>query len=220
MMRTPLRLRILSAATLIAAACSTTTMVQTWTAPGFSKTTVKKILVLGVTPNPLLRRLYEDSFAVELEKLGYKAVSGYLWAPDATNLDKDAIIARMKAENVTNVIVTRIIGKKELVTYSAPTVSVGVGYGGYGGYGGFGPAYYGSWSTYYSTSYAAVSDPGYMTVNDVVTLQTNFYDASREPDALVWSGESDTTLDQTRSGKQVPGVINAVVYQMRASRVL
>jgi len=219
MMRTTKHLRFLAAAALVvAAACSTTKMLQTWTAPGFSKTTVKKILVLGVTPNPLLRRLYEDSFAVELEKLGYQAVSGYLWAPDATSLDKDAIIARMKAENVTNVIVTRIIGKRELVTYTAPTVMVG--YGGYGGYGGFGPAYYGSWSTYYTAGYAAVMDPGYMTVNDVVTLQTNFYDASREPDALVWSGESDTTLDQTRSGKQVPGVISTVVYQMRASRVL
>lgn len=218
-MRTLPCARILVAAALAAmAACSTTKMVGSWTAPGYNKKSVKKILVLGISPNPLLRRLYEDSFAVELEKLGYQAVSGYLWAPDATSLDKDAIIARMKAESVTNVIVTRVISKREVVTYTAPTVMVGVG--GYGGYGGFGPAYYGSWSTYYTTGYAAVMDPGYMTANDVVTLQTNFYDASREPDALVWSGESDTTLDQTRSGKQVPGVISAVVYQMRASRVL
>ena len=216
MMRIPIRPLILAAAAVAVAACSSTKMVHSWTAPGFTKATVKKVLVLGVSPNPLLRRLYEDAFAVELEKLGYKAVSGYLWAPDATNLDKDAIIARIKAENVTNVIVTRIVSTKEVATYHAPTVTVGVGYG----YGGYGPAYYGSWSSYYSTGYAAVMDPGYTTVNDVVTLETNFYDAAREKDALVWSGESETWLDQTRSGKKVDGVISAIVYRMRASRVL
>lgn len=218
MMRTSTRHLILAATALVVVtSCSSTKMVRSWTAPGFTKATVKKVLVLGVSANPLLRRLYEDSFAVELEKLGYKAVSGYLWAPDATSLDKDAIIARIKAENVTNVIVTRIVSTKEVATYHAPTVTVGVGYGGYGGYG---PAYYGSWSTYYSTGYAAVMDPGYTTVNDVVTLETNFYDAARESDALVWSGESETWLDQTRSGKKVDGVISAIVYRMRSSRVL
>lgn len=217
-MRAQLRPLVVAASSVgLVAACSSTKMVHSWTAPGFSKQTVKNVLVLGVSPNPLLRRLYEDAFAVQLEKLGYQAVSGYLWAPDATNLDKDAIIARIKAENVTNVIVTRIISKREVVSYTAPTVTVGVGYGGYGGYG---PAYYGSWGSYYSTGYAAVMDPGYTTVNDVVTLETNFYDASKEKDALVWSGQSDTWLDQTRSGQKVDGVISAIVYQMRASRVL
>jgi len=218
MMRIQLRPLVLAATALVlVAACASTKMVNSWTSPGFSKQTVKKVLVLGISPNVLLRRLYEDSFAVELEKLGYKAVSGYLWAPDATNLDKDAIIARMKAENVTNVLVTRIISTKEVVTYSPPTVSVGVGYGGYGGYG---PAYYGSWSSYYSTGYAAVSSPGYTTVNDVVTLETNFYDASKEKDALVWSGASETWTDKSQSGKKIDGIISAITYRMRSSRVL
>jgi hypothetical protein len=203
-----------SAAMVLLSACASTKMVHSWTAPGFSKTTVKKVLVLGVSPNQLLRRLYEDSFAVELEKLGYQAVSGYLWAPDATNLDKDAIIARIRAENVTNVLVTRVVSTKEVATYHAPTVAVGVGYGGYG------PGYYGSWSTYYATGYATVLDPGYTTVNDVVTLETNFYDASKEQDALVWSGESQTWTDQARSGSKVNSVISAIVYRMRSSRVL
>jgi hypothetical protein len=201
---------------LLVASCASTKMTKSWVAPGYSKKSVKKVLVLGVSGNQLLRRLYEDSFAVELEKLGYQAVSGYLWAPDATNLDKDAIIARMKTENVTNVIVTRVISLKEVVSYDGPTVAVGVGVG----YGGFGPAYYGSWSTYYATGYAAIADPEYSTVNDVVGLETNFYDASRVPDALVWSGTSQTWTDQSRSGKKIGGIISAIIYRMRASRVL
>ena len=210
-------LAVAATALVLVASCASTNVTKSWTAPGFNKKSVKKVLVLGVSGNQLLRRLFEDTFAVELEKLGYQAVSGYLWAPDATNLDKDAIIARMKAENVTNVIVTRLVSLNEVVSYSGPTVAVGVGYGGYGGYG---PAYYGSWSTYYATGYTAVVDPAYSTVNDVVTLETNLYDASREPDALVWSGTSETWTDQSRSGKKIGSGISAIVYRMRASRVL
>jgi len=217
-MRTRL-LSLLSAAAALAlvVGCSATQMTKTWTSPGFNKKTVKKILVLGIAQDDLIRRIYEDTFAVDLEKLGYKAISGYLWVPDALHLDKDAVIARIKAEGVTNVVVTRIVSTKEVATYTGPTVAVGVGYG---GYGGFGPAYYGSWSTYYSTGYATVMDPAYTTINDVVTLETNFYDASKTENALVWSGESATWTDTSRSGKKIAGLVSAIVYQMRASRVL
>jgi hypothetical protein len=204
------------AVTILVAACAVTKMVHSWNAPGFSRETVKKVLVLGISPNTALRRTFEDSFSVELEKLRYQAVSGYLWIPDATNLDRDAILARIKAEHVTHVLVTRVLDTKEVVTYSAPT-TVAVGYGGYGGYG---PGYYGSWSSYYTVGYGAVMSPGYTTVNDVVTLETNFYDASKEKDALVYSGQSETWTDQAQSGSKIDSVISAVVYAMRQKRVL
>jgi len=199
--------------TILVASCAATKMVHSWSAPGFNKESVKKVLVLGVSPNTALRRTYEDTFSVQLEKQGYQAVSGYLWIPDATNLDRDAIFARIRAEHVTHVLVTRLVKTKEVATYHAPT-TVSVGYGGYG------PGYYGSWSSYYTVGYGAVMDPGYTTVNDVVTLETNFYDASKEKDALVWSGESETWTDQAQSGSKINSVISAIVYQMRAKRVL
>jgi hypothetical protein len=207
------RVAVAVAAPILVAACASTKMVHSWSAPGFNKETVKKVLVLGISPNAALRRTFEDSFSVKLENLGYQAVSGYLWIPDATNLDRDAIIARIKAEHVTHVLVTRVLDTKEVVTYHPPT-TVAVGYGGYG------PGYYGSWSTYYTVGYGAVMDPGYTTVNDVVTLETNLYDASREKDALVYSGQSDTWTDQAQSGSKIDSVISAVVYTMRAKHVL
>jgi hypothetical protein len=62
--------------------------------------------------------------------------------------------------------------------------------------------------------------PGYTTVNDVVTLETNFYDAAKEKDALVYSGQSETWTDQAQSGSKIDSVISAVVYAMRQKRVL
>lgn len=215
-MRAHLRPLVLATIALTSvASCASTKTAKSFVAPGFSKTTVKKVLVLGVSGNPLLRRFYEDAFAVELEKRGYEAVSGYLWAPDATPLDKDALLARMKAAHVTNVLVTRVISKKDVVTSGASALAAGQE-----GYGGYGPASYGSWSTYYAAGYATASDPGYSTVNDIVTFETNFYDAAKEPDTLVWSGASSTWKDQPRSTKKLDGIISAIVHRMRAARVL
>lgn len=212
-MRTPVRrLGVLLVSALAAASCSSTSIVHSWAAPGVTKTSVKKVLVFGISPNPALRRTYEDTFAARLEKLGYQTVSGYLWAPDATNIDKDAIVAKIRAQNVTHVLVTRIVRAKDVETYHPPA-TVGVSYG-------YGPSYYGSWSSYYGVGYAAMVEPGYTTVDTVVTLETNFYDASKDKDALVWSGESATWTDQAQTGNKIDSVVSALVYEMRAKGVI
>jgi hypothetical protein len=200
-----------TAAMLLAASCASTKIVHSWTLPNFDKTAVKKVLVFGISPNPSIRRTYEDTFSVELEKLGYQAVSGYLWAPDAANLDRDAILAKIRSEHVTHVLVTRLVNSKDVETYHPPS-TMGVGYAG--------PGYYGSWGSYYSVGYTTAMSPGYTTVNTVVTLETNFYDASKEKDALVWSGQSDTWTDQSQSGSKIDSVISALVYEMREKKVL
>jgi hypothetical protein len=206
------RMALAGAAAILVAACAATKVVHSWSTPDFDKANVKKVLVLGISPNTALRRTFEDSFSVKLENLGYQAVSGYLWAPDATKLDRDAIMAKIREEHVTHVLVTRVLDTKEVVTYHPPT-TVAVGYGGY-------PGYYGSWSSYYTVGYGVVMDPGYTTVNDVVTLETNFYDASKEKDALVYTGQSDTWTDQAQSGSKIDSVISAVVTEMRRKSVL
>ena len=208
------RVAAVATAALGLLACSATTMVTSWKAPGASKATVKKVLVLGVSKTDGLRRTYEDDFAAELNKLGYLAVASYNWAPDASKIDEGALAARIKAEGVTNVLVTRLVGKKEVTTITAPTYA-GVGYAGYG------PRYYGGWGSYYSVGYSTVVSPGYVYTNDVVTLETNFYDAAKEQDALLWTGQTETTLSQSdAAGSKIASVIQAVVYNMRAKGVL
>ena len=207
--------RVAAVATAVAGllACSATTMVTSWKAPGASKVTVKKVLVLGVSKTDGLRRTYEDDFAAELNKLGYLAVASYNWAPDASKIDEGALAARIKAEGVTNVLVTRLVGTKEVTTITAPTYAVG--------YAPYGPGYYGGWGSYYSHGYTTMVSPGYAYTNDVVTLETNFYDAAKEQDALLWTGQTETTLSQSdAAGSKIASVIQAVVYNMRAKGVL
>jgi hypothetical protein len=198
---------------LTVAACSVkTTMVTSWSAPG-ATANVKKVLVLGISQDTSIRRAFEDDFAAKLRSRGYQAVAGYTWVPDASKFDQVALSGRIKAEGVTHVLVTRLVGKKT-VTTETPAMVTTVGYAPYG------PGYYGSWGTYYSVGYGTVVTPGYTTVNDVVTLETNFYDATKDKDALVWSGQSETWMDQGSSQSRIDSVIGAVVWEMRSKGLI
>lgn len=205
---------LLAATAVLTASCSAKTqMVTTWSAPGASKDTVKKVLVLGIAKDASIRRTYEDSFAEKLKGLGYDAIPGYTWEPDASKLDRDAIAARIKSENVSHVLVTRLVGTKKVETVTPATVTT-VGYAPYG------PGYYGGWGSYWSVGYSTVVSPGYTTINDVVTLETNFYDTSKDKDALVYSGQSETWLDQSGASSIIKDVIGKVVYSMRSKQVI
>lgn len=207
---------VLAAAAFLMLACTARTkMVTSWSAPGWNKASVKSVLVLGIAKDQGIRRTYEDDFSAKLGSLGYYAIPGYKWVPDAAQFDQEALVKRIKAEGITNVLVTRLVGTKTVTTEVPPTVVSGVGYAPYG------PAYYGGWGSYYTVGYGAVVSPGYTTVNDVVTLETNFYDATKDKDALVWSGQSQTTMSQEEAvGSKIDGVIGAVVYEMRAKGVI
>jgi hypothetical protein len=214
--RTSVRLAVAAVLAAAALACTTRTEVVTsWAAPGANKATVKKVLVLGISKDNGIRRTYEDGFALKLGEMGYHAIPGYRWVPDAAQFNRDEVAARVKAEGVTHVLITRLVGTKTVTTETAPTVVAGYGYAPYG------PGWYGSWGTYYAGGYGAVVSPGYTTVNDVVTLETNFYDASKEADNLVWTGQSETWIDQSGpSQKKVGSVIGALVYEMKAKKVI
>jgi len=219
MMSRSVRAAVAVAAAGVMLACAAKTqMVTSWAAPGANKQSVKRVLVLGISQDDSIRRTFEDDFVGKFLSLGYYAIPGYKWVPDASKFDKDALAARIKQEGITNVLVTRLVGKQTVVTSTGPTVVAG-----YGGYAPYGPGWYGGWGSYYSMGYsAAVVSPGYTTTNDVVTLETNFYDAAKETEALIWSGQSQTTIDPTAGDRQsrIASVINAVVYEMRAKSII
>jgi len=201
-------------AALAIAGCSTSTsMLHTWAAPDFQKTSIKKLLVMGIAKDGATRRTFEDAFVARLKELGYEAVPGYLWAPDATTINRDAVAEKIRSEHVTHVIVTRVASVRDVQSYVPGTVYAPGAYA-------YGPAYYGGWYSYYSYGYTAVVTPGYTVTNQVVTLETNLYYMSRpENDAIVWSGTSETWRGESPTSN-VNSVITTLVYNMRNKNIL
>lgn len=194
----------------LAACAPKVKILESWAAPDVQKSSVKKILVLGLAPDSGMRRLFERTFVEDLAKHGYEGIPGHLWVPDPSQADKEALKERVRQEGVTHVLVARVTNRTRVETYHPPTVTtVGVS--------PYGPGWYGSWGSYYSVGYSYVSSPGYVSTSDVVNLETNFYDAAK--DALVWSGLSETWV-QGSGVENIPPVIDALVYEMRAKKVL
>lgn len=195
---------------LLAAACAPSTKIlKSWVDPSLPPGTLKKVLVLGVARNSTLRRSYEDAFVAALKDRGVEGVPSYEWAPDVSTIDRDAIAARVREEGVTQVLVTRVVNRQKVETYQPPTVStVGVS--------PYGPGWYGGWYPYYSVGFSYVSSPGYVTVHDVVSLETNLYDSASEK--LIWSGLSETWVETTPD-RNIQPVIGTLIYRMRADRI-
>jgi hypothetical protein len=195
------------------ACASSTKMLHSSTTPDFRPGTVKKVFVVGVAQYDSLRRLYEDSFVIDLKRDKYEGEASYkrIPDPDPKKIDKDAVAAALVKDGFTHVLVTRVVNVEDRDTYVPPsTMSVGVGYGGY-------PGYYGGWYPYMSMSYGYVTSPGYVTVDRVVSLETNLYDLGTQK--MVWTGMTETWLESTPE-KNIPKVIYAVLWDLRAKKVI
>lgn len=163
-----------------AASCTPATQLkEVWKEPSYAPKQSRKVLVIGLAENERNRNIFEEAMEKQLAahhvecKLGSKTLP-----PDPKSVDQDALKQQVKATGADLVLVTRVIGvDKETQyvpgsTYYAPA-----------------PGYYGFYGYYYS-SYATVSDPGYLREYQIVKVETNVYDVATEK--LVWSGVSHT----------------------------
>jgi len=180
------------------ASCSSTKLLSTWTEPSAQGKKLGKVLVVGVAQNATTRRQYEDSFVRELASKKIAAIASYQHLPDAATLSKEAADPIIASENITQVLVTRVVDTKTVTSYVPPTTTV------VGGYPGYYPGYYGSWSGYYGYGYSSVTSPGYTYDTTYVNLESNIYEVASGK--LIWSGLTETAI-----GSSVDGEISAFI---------
>ncbi len=194
---------------LVGWSTASTKMVHSWTAPEFQAGSVKKIFLVGVTPDQEIRQLYEDVFAVEINRRHVQAGTSYGLLLNIDKVDKDAVAASLRKDGYTHVLVSRVVSIQDQETYHPPT-TVGVGYAGY-------PGWYGGWYPYMSMSYGYVTSPGYTTVNRAVSLETNVYDLGSEK--MIYSGMSRTWTSDSRI-TDMQKAIRAMASDLDRKRVL
>jgi hypothetical protein len=168
------------------ASCSSTTMVSHWRDPSYTGGKLQKVLVIGVAPNAARRRQFEDSFVSVLGRSKVQALPSYQQFPEASAITQEDVESYARAQNVTQILVARVVDKQTVQEYVPPSVST---------YGGGYPGYYGGWYPYYSMSYTTVSSPGYTYDRIFVTVETNVYDVGTAK--MIWNGMSNTELGST-----------------------
>jgi hypothetical protein len=187
---------------VVASGCASTQIVNAWQDPKFAGPPLKQIMIIGVTKQAGIRRTFEDEFVRALDAEGVKGVASYLFIPEDGEVPKDRLAQAVTEAGVEGVIITRLI-KVEVQTqvYAAPYVY---------------PPYFGFYG-YYSSAWVGYYDPPQVYSYDVVTSETNLFDAASG--TLIWSGTTQT-VSPTNIKKDARDFANVIIKALAAKHII
>ena len=152
--------------------CASLKVVETWHKPAVP--THNKIMILGITGDESIRKLFENIIVDELRHRMVSAVASHTILPDLDKTDRAGVVAAVHAAGCDAVLTTRVLAKGD------GTVSQQQASGDAPGY-----VYGASPLTTYGSFLKA-------------TLQANLYDAKTEE--IIWSA-TFKTFDADRPAK-------------------
>lgn len=186
--------------TLFMGGCATTSLTSSWKDPAYSGQP-RKVLVIGVSRKPVIKRMFEDEYVRQLKERRMPAVAGYTVMPDAKQNDHTVIAAKMKEQGADAVLFTRLASKKTVLTKVPGSFSVQ-------------PSYYGNWRDYYAYGSQVMYTPGYTAEDEYALIETNLYDAVN--DKLIWSANSEIEIlgsDQNQIKSHIGVMVNEMAHQ-------
>lgn len=193
------------AMTALLAACAIKPLAE-WRDSNFSGT-VDNILIIGVSDQPVVRRLFEDTFVKELEALGVSAKSSYQVLTDEQISSKDALDTAIRAQSMDAVLVTRVIGVEEINTYTPPTYT-------------YTPStfdrHYRDYHSYFNHA-VQVATPGYWDKYEVLKLESNLYNSASQQ--LIWSIQSES-FDPRSATQLIDDQITVAITSLRTTGLI
>lgn len=181
-----------------------TKLSEIWADPTYTPTTVNKVLVVGLGESPRRVLGFEDIMSKQFMTRKVEVIKGSsVMANDAKDVDGFKNIVRASGADLVSI--SRLVDvATETIVHPGTTAYVPVG-----GYYGMGP--------YWTSSYMAVNDPGYISESKTYKVETNVYDVKSEK--LIWSGLSETT-DPTDFQEGVTQLSYAVVGDLAKRKIL
>jgi len=178
------------------AACASTKITSTWRDPAVTPVEFHRVVGIAMSQDTTLRRLAEDEF-VRAVGPG-TAIAGYSVVADDELKDKERVRQRVEAAGADGVVVFRLAGVEQQTRWVPPTT-----YGNAWGYWG----------------YAAplVYQPGYLTTDTIVQVESNAWMVAGA--RLVWSARSET-FNPKDVDAVIDGVVEASVAELRKAGLL
>ncbi|HEX2261434.1 MAG TPA: hypothetical protein VHJ56_07350 [Candidatus Binatia bacterium] len=201
----PVRVFVVAiAVAFVLAGCAATKIVTQWSNPDYASPRFKKILVIGVSKQPSIRRTFEEEFVNKLKALGVDAVPSYLYITEDGQVDEARLNEAVKKANADAVIITRLVRveKKTEVSPGFYQPAPAIGYGFYGGYSS-------AWLGYY--------EPPRIYEYEVYISETSLYDVTKNQ--MVWTGTAETT-DPGDIGNEIKRYVDIVVDALKSKKVL
>jgi hypothetical protein len=199
------RVIVMTLTVAVLAGCASTRLDGTWADPALPAEMVRgPVLVVGVTRDDLVRRVYEDAMAAQLAARGISATRSYtaLTGPLTERSDAQLLAAAERA-GARHVLSTAVIGQeRQQVVRQEPVASVG--------FGGFGRWYNTWWGLSYPVRTEVRSYPVYV-------AQTSLIDVGS--DRLRWTARTRTT-DPRDIEKEKRAFVDVIVEAMTEAKLL
>jgi hypothetical protein len=188
----------------LTACAASTKIVNQWVNPDLASPRFRKIMVIGVSKQPSIRRTFEDEFVTQLKAAGVEAVPSYLYISEDGQVEESRLQAAVKQANADAVIITRLVRveKKTEVSPGFYQPVPGLGYGFYHGYSA-------AWLGYY--------EPPRVYQYDVYISETNLYDMAKNQ--LVWTGTVETTAPGDIN-KEIQRYVDTVIDALKNKNLL
>ncbi|RAO77127.1 DUF4136 domain-containing protein [Dyella jiangningensis] len=183
------------AVSVVLCACSTVSVTNQWRDPSWAGPPASNVVVVGISRSDTMRRVFEDTFAQQLQAAGVQAAASYTQIPPG-NGGSVRLRDLVKGTGAQAVLVTRVerVQQKVNVTPSGP--------------------YYGGFYGWYGGAWASTPD---IHQYEVVTLETSVWDARSEK--LIWTvtTENVATSDIPKTSTQLA---QTLIPKMKADGVL
>jgi hypothetical protein len=196
---------------LLLLGCANTRFVAEWRANDYPGPAFRKLLVVGVTRDGVMRRVFEDQFVAELGRRGVAAAASYTLVPKDGELDRADLEKAVAASGAEGILSTRLVQVVQQ-TYVYPW-PYGYGGPGYGFYGYYPYAYRGAWVGY---NYYAYAPPQVVQYN-VVVLETQLFNAANQ--AMVW-GATSQTFSPSDPRRDAADLSRLVIDALAAARLI
>ena len=200
------RFAFISLLALSVSACSTTTFQSEWRNPNARpiKLAGQKVVGLFMSNDPTLRRSAEDAMVRELNARGAQGVPAYTVLNDEEISDRDSAKRKLESLGFAGTVVMRIVGSQNEYRYEPGTYWTV-------------PRYHRFWGGYWSYGWTTVYEPGYLSVDRVVSVETLVYSFAQ--DELVWAGIS-RTIDPKGVQAFIAELASAVAGEMTKAGLL
>jgi len=183
-----------------------TRIIHSWVHAGEPMPRFKKILVIAVMENYLIRQEFEDEMERLLAKSGIEGVRSHMVLPPRNELMEGELKQRIKEADYDAVLVIRPKAfRKETEEVGAKSIYMP-------------PAAYQSFWPYWDMAFKQYSSKGsYLKENTIVSAEFNLYRTADE--TLLWSGETDTVYSKNFE-KLAKEYANTLVKQLKKDKVI
>lgn len=208
MSRTMLTFGWLVMLTLSLSSCATTKLSTTWHDPAYGGSQrVQDVLVIAVTKEETIRRLYEDSFVEQLARENIRAVQSYTLQQSDIKPDRQTVEEAVKEAGANSVLITRHIGTDTKQHYRPPEpVRI------------YADPYYSRMNRYYPLAYREVAyTPGYSYSVTTTIIESNLYDVSTEK--LIWTAQAKS-VDPKMTKKYIDELVKIFADDLKAKSLL